>query len=207
MLTVCVTFVFRLDPSSALDFLWACSHIPRIWQGRDQKIPQVTLKAYIPILWLSPFFLCFWWDQSQREFILLKLMTRMFLFVRAEEDREVRAKTQFGGAHKPGGSDLVRVRAQRSRFTPWWQKQLGPGLLLPHPVQAAPPSFLLQWRSWKHQESVWVPHQLHKEMGGQVRCISVVVYLLFQHSIFKSGLFLVSSLHIQRHTCSSRFVI
>ncbi|KAJ3581991.1 hypothetical protein NHX12_016009 [Muraenolepis orangiensis] len=30
----------RLDPSPALDFLWACSHIPRIWQGRDQKIPQ-----------------------------------------------------------------------------------------------------------------------------------------------------------------------
>ncbi|XP_076000277.1 integrator complex subunit 1 isoform X3 [Genypterus blacodes] len=30
----------KLDPSSALDFLWACSHIPRIWQGRDQKIPQ-----------------------------------------------------------------------------------------------------------------------------------------------------------------------
>lgn len=35
---------FRLDPSSALDFLWACSHIPRIWQGRDQKIPQVGSK-------------------------------------------------------------------------------------------------------------------------------------------------------------------
>ncbi|KAJ8389650.1 hypothetical protein AAFF_G00115260 [Aldrovandia affinis] len=30
----------RLDPSSALDFLWACSHIPRIWQGRDQKTSQ-----------------------------------------------------------------------------------------------------------------------------------------------------------------------
>uniref|UniRef100_A0A6Q2WQK1 Integrator complex subunit 1 n=1 Tax=Esox lucius TaxID=8010 RepID=A0A6Q2WQK1_ESOLU len=32
----------RLDPTSALDFLWACSHIPRIWQGRDQKTPQVV---------------------------------------------------------------------------------------------------------------------------------------------------------------------
>uniref|UniRef100_A0A669F6N8 Integrator complex subunit 1 n=1 Tax=Oreochromis niloticus TaxID=8128 RepID=A0A669F6N8_ORENI len=35
---------YKLDPSSALDFLWACSHIPRIWQGRDQKIPQKTEK-------------------------------------------------------------------------------------------------------------------------------------------------------------------
>lgn len=34
-------FLSRVDPSSALDFLWACSHIPRIWQGRDQKTPQV----------------------------------------------------------------------------------------------------------------------------------------------------------------------
>ncbi|XP_064415075.1 integrator complex subunit 1 isoform X2 [Latimeria chalumnae] len=30
----------RFDPSSALDFLWACVHIPRIRQGRDQKTPQ-----------------------------------------------------------------------------------------------------------------------------------------------------------------------
>lgn len=40
----CVTLfhlISRLDPTSALDFLWACSHIPRIWQGRDQKTPQV----------------------------------------------------------------------------------------------------------------------------------------------------------------------
>ena len=37
---------FRLDPSSSLDFLWACSHIPRIWQGRDQKIRQVRLKIH-----------------------------------------------------------------------------------------------------------------------------------------------------------------
>lgn len=42
----CVTFS-RLDPSSALDFLWACSHIPRIWQGRDQKISQVRSKAHV----------------------------------------------------------------------------------------------------------------------------------------------------------------
>lgn len=41
----CVMFL-RLDPTSALDFLWACSHIPRIWQGRDQKTPQVESRAW-----------------------------------------------------------------------------------------------------------------------------------------------------------------
>uniref|UniRef100_A0A481C763 Integrator complex subunit 1 n=2 Tax=Sus scrofa TaxID=9823 RepID=A0A481C763_PIG len=30
----------RLDPSASLDFLWACIHVPRIWQGRDQRTPQ-----------------------------------------------------------------------------------------------------------------------------------------------------------------------
>ncbi|RXN02130.1 Integrator complex subunit 1 [Acipenser ruthenus] len=35
----------RLDPSSSLDFLWACIHIPRIWQGRDQKTPQGLIEA------------------------------------------------------------------------------------------------------------------------------------------------------------------
>ncbi|XP_015974610.2 integrator complex subunit 1 isoform X3 [Rousettus aegyptiacus] len=30
----------RFDPSASLDFLWACIHIPRIWQGRDQRTPQ-----------------------------------------------------------------------------------------------------------------------------------------------------------------------
>ncbi|XP_045571005.1 integrator complex subunit 1 isoform X1 [Salmo salar] len=37
----------RLDPSSALDFLWACSHIPRIWQGRDQKTPQKQTDTFV----------------------------------------------------------------------------------------------------------------------------------------------------------------
>lgn len=37
----------KLDPSSALDFLWACSHIPRIWQGRDQKIPQKKTEKFV----------------------------------------------------------------------------------------------------------------------------------------------------------------
>uniref|UniRef100_A0A3B3ZVG2 Uncharacterized protein n=1 Tax=Periophthalmus magnuspinnatus TaxID=409849 RepID=A0A3B3ZVG2_9GOBI len=39
----------HLDPSSALDFLWACSHIPRIWQGRDQKIPEKTEKFVLQL--------------------------------------------------------------------------------------------------------------------------------------------------------------
>ncbi|XP_048186404.1 integrator complex subunit 1 isoform X1 [Perognathus longimembris pacificus] len=30
----------RFDPSATLDFLWACVHVPRIWQGRDQRTPQ-----------------------------------------------------------------------------------------------------------------------------------------------------------------------
>ncbi|XP_058148461.1 integrator complex subunit 1 isoform X1 [Dasypus novemcinctus] len=30
----------RCDPSASLDFLWACVHVPRIWQGRDQRTPQ-----------------------------------------------------------------------------------------------------------------------------------------------------------------------
>ncbi|KAF6280826.1 integrator complex subunit 1 [Rhinolophus ferrumequinum] len=30
----------RFDPSASLDFLWACVHVPRIWQGRDQRTPQ-----------------------------------------------------------------------------------------------------------------------------------------------------------------------
>ncbi|XP_037545218.1 integrator complex subunit 1 [Nematolebias whitei] len=38
---------YKLDPSSALDFLWACSHIPRIWQGRDQKILQKKTEKFV----------------------------------------------------------------------------------------------------------------------------------------------------------------
>uniref|UniRef100_A0A3P8YXE6 Integrator complex subunit 1 n=1 Tax=Esox lucius TaxID=8010 RepID=A0A3P8YXE6_ESOLU len=40
----------RLDPTSALDFLWACSHIPRIWQGRDQKTPQVVQRTPLELV-------------------------------------------------------------------------------------------------------------------------------------------------------------
>ncbi|XP_029692684.1 integrator complex subunit 1 isoform X1 [Takifugu rubripes] len=38
---------YKLDPSSSLDFLWACSHIPRIWQGRDQKIRQNKTDKFV----------------------------------------------------------------------------------------------------------------------------------------------------------------
>ncbi|XP_054616240.1 integrator complex subunit 1 isoform X2 [Dunckerocampus dactyliophorus] len=38
---------YKLDPTSALDFLWACSHIPRIWQGRDQKISQKKTEKFV----------------------------------------------------------------------------------------------------------------------------------------------------------------
>lgn len=146
-------------------------------EDQSSKIKSPHTKSQVKVT----LFLRFSWERSQIEFILLKLMTRVllffsFFFVCAEENREVCATTHFGGAHQLGRPDLVRVWAQQSRLTPRWQmQQLGPGLLLPHPVQAAPPSLLLQWRSGKHQESLRVPHQLHKEMGGQVRCILVVI--------------------------------
>ncbi|XP_064607195.1 integrator complex subunit 1-like [Liolophura sinensis] len=34
----------RYDPTCVLDFLWACYNIPKIWQGRDRKLP----KNYTP---------------------------------------------------------------------------------------------------------------------------------------------------------------
>ena len=32
---------FRLNATSVLDFVWACRHIPKIWQGRELKTVQV----------------------------------------------------------------------------------------------------------------------------------------------------------------------
>ncbi|XP_060583813.1 integrator complex subunit 1-like [Ruditapes philippinarum] len=29
---------YRYDPVSVLDFLWACIHVPKIWQGRERKL-------------------------------------------------------------------------------------------------------------------------------------------------------------------------
>nr|XP_015215216.1 PREDICTED: integrator complex subunit 1 isoform X1 [Lepisosteus oculatus]XP_015215217.1 PREDICTED: integrator complex subunit 1 isoform X1 [Lepisosteus oculatus]XP_015215218.1 PREDICTED: integrator complex subunit 1 isoform X1 [Lepisosteus oculatus] len=49
----CISFLLskhkelRLEPSSSLDFLWACIHIPRIWQGRDQKTPQKRTENFV----------------------------------------------------------------------------------------------------------------------------------------------------------------
>ncbi|KAI8492608.1 Integrator complex subunit 1 [Branchiostoma belcheri] len=34
----------RINSTAALDFLWACIHIPKVWQGRDTKVPQDFLK-------------------------------------------------------------------------------------------------------------------------------------------------------------------
>ncbi|XP_063961921.1 integrator complex subunit 1-like [Lytechinus pictus] len=46
----------RFDYSAVLDFLWACVHIPKIWQGRDTKAP----KRYADenILMIDPSQLC-----------------------------------------------------------------------------------------------------------------------------------------------------
>ncbi|KAB0403447.1 hypothetical protein E2I00_001896, partial [Balaenoptera physalus] len=40
----------RFDPSASLDFLWACIHIPRIWQGRDQRTPQAELIGLVELI-------------------------------------------------------------------------------------------------------------------------------------------------------------
>ncbi|KAL8175377.1 UNVERIFIED_CONTAM: Integrator complex subunit 1, partial [Gekko kuhli] len=37
----------RFDPAASLDFLWACIHIPRIWQGRDQRVPQKRREEFV----------------------------------------------------------------------------------------------------------------------------------------------------------------
>lgn len=78
----------RLDPSSALDFLWACSHIPRIWQGRDQKIPQVGSKAFI----VTTFFFSYFFSADVGD-------SGGLLLVFLEENREVCSPAQFRGAH------------------------------------------------------------------------------------------------------------
>ncbi|XP_014390760.1 PREDICTED: integrator complex subunit 1, partial [Myotis brandtii] len=41
----------RFDPSASLDFLWACIHVPRIWQGRDQRTPQAGHGEHPPAGW------------------------------------------------------------------------------------------------------------------------------------------------------------
>lgn len=91
-------------------------------------------------------------------------------FACEEENREVCPATQLGGAHQPGGLDSFRIRAEQSQLATQRQMQHGAGVLLPYPVKTPTPSLLLQWRSGKHQKNLRVPHQLHKEMGRQVRC-------------------------------------
>ncbi|CAH1273049.1 INTS1 [Branchiostoma lanceolatum] len=47
----------RISSTAALDFLWACIHIPKVWQGRDTKVPQRCLDKE-KILQLRPSQLC-----------------------------------------------------------------------------------------------------------------------------------------------------
>ena len=35
----------RFNPTSVLDFLSACIHIPKIWRGRDKKLPKVRFSS------------------------------------------------------------------------------------------------------------------------------------------------------------------
>lgn len=127
----------------------------------------------------------------------------MFSSLLAEEDREARATALVWRAHQPGRPDPVRVRAERPWFASRGPKQPGPGLLLPHPVQAASPWLLLQWRHGEHQESVRVPHQLHKEMGGQVWCILAVIYVVsyihFTSTMATVSLFFLTSPNMENY--------
>ncbi|GFS14002.1 integrator complex subunit 1, partial [Elysia marginata] len=34
----------QLDPTAVLDFLWACEHIPKIWQGREKSTQKIEYK-------------------------------------------------------------------------------------------------------------------------------------------------------------------
>ncbi|GFN78406.1 integrator complex subunit 1, partial [Plakobranchus ocellatus] len=36
--------IHQLDPTAVLDFLWACEHIPKIWQGREKSTQKVEFK-------------------------------------------------------------------------------------------------------------------------------------------------------------------
>ncbi|XP_002435477.4 integrator complex subunit 1 [Ixodes scapularis] len=57
----------KYDPSAVLDFLQACMFIPKIWQGRDKKIP----KHYTPekVLVFSPDQVCSMTDYILNEFL------------------------------------------------------------------------------------------------------------------------------------------
>ncbi|NXI52993.1 INT1 protein, partial [Chloroceryle aenea] len=46
-LLLCSNQEQRFDPTASLDFLWACIHIPRIWQGRDQRTPQKRREEFV----------------------------------------------------------------------------------------------------------------------------------------------------------------
>lgn len=37
----------RFDPTAVLDFLWACVHNPKIWQGRDKHVPKHYIEENI----------------------------------------------------------------------------------------------------------------------------------------------------------------
>ncbi|XP_064459431.1 integrator complex subunit 1-like [Ornithodoros turicata] len=58
----------QYDPTAVLDFLQACMFIPKIWQGRDKKIP----KHYIPekILLFSPDQVCCMTDYIIEELLM-----------------------------------------------------------------------------------------------------------------------------------------
>ena len=42
-MTYATSVHFRSNSTAVLDFLYACIHIPKIWQGREQKKPKVSV--------------------------------------------------------------------------------------------------------------------------------------------------------------------
>ncbi|BFZ03172.1 hypothetical protein BsWGS_06208 [Bradybaena similaris] len=52
-LASCLTYLLKpdrvaeLNPTTVLDFIWACEHIPKIWQGREKRTQEVEQKEVV----------------------------------------------------------------------------------------------------------------------------------------------------------------
>ncbi|CAL1532926.1 unnamed protein product [Lymnaea stagnalis] len=61
-LTRCLTHLLEpnkiaeLDPTAVLDFVWACEHVPKIWQGREKRTQEVEEKEDLLCLTSSQLF-------------------------------------------------------------------------------------------------------------------------------------------------------
>lgn len=86
------------------------SHSSYLARARPED-PPGTIKTLLSLFTLSPFLK---WEQSPGESDLQKAAhSGVFISVCSEENREICTTTELRGTHQPGGSDLVRVRAQQ----------------------------------------------------------------------------------------------